>query len=108
MHPKREMYCICHWQRTHQSYQDEVKESSKGKSIAASSAPKKQRTTGVPASIPKEGQPGETLCGIQAHLSDKSLAEFPNRDWPAIEYWAEKELLKPGVKRTAHQPVPCS
>ena len=31
------------------SYQDEVKEGSKGKSTAASSAPKKQRTTGVPA-----------------------------------------------------------
>ena len=30
------------------SYQDEVKESSKGKSTAVSSAPKKQRTTGVP------------------------------------------------------------
>ena len=30
------------------------------------------------AIIPKEGQPGETLCGIQVHLSDKSLAEFPN------------------------------
>ena len=23
-------------------------------------------------------------------LNDKSLAEFPNRDWPAIEHWAEK------------------
>ena len=42
-------------------------------------------------------QPRETLCGIQAHLSDKSLAEFPNCDWPAIEYWAEKGLLKPDV-----------
>ena len=31
------------------SYQDEVKESSKGKSTAVSSAPKKQRTTGAPA-----------------------------------------------------------
>ena len=30
------------------SYQDEVKESAKGKSTAVSSAPKKQRTTGVP------------------------------------------------------------
>ena len=30
------------------SYQDEVKESAKGKSTAASSAPKKQRTTGAP------------------------------------------------------------
>ena len=49
------------------------------------------------AIIPKEGQPGETLCRIQAHLTDKSLAEFPNRDWPAIEYWAEKGLLKPDV-----------
>ena len=39
------------------------------------------------AIIPKEGQPGETLCGIQVHLNDKSLAEFPNRDWPAIEHW---------------------
>ena len=47
--------------------------------------------------IPKEGQPGETLCGIQVHLNDKSLAEFPNRDWPAIEHWAEKGLLKPDV-----------
>ena len=37
------------------------------------------------AIIPKEGQPGE------------SLAEFPNRDWPAIEHWAEKGLLKPDV-----------
>ena len=49
------------------------------------------------AIIPKEGEPGETLCGIQAHLSDKSLAEFPNRDWPAIKYWAERGLLKPDV-----------
>ena len=49
------------------------------------------------AIIPKEGQPGETLCGIQVHLNDKSLAEFPNRDWPAIEHWAEKGLLKPDV-----------
>ena len=49
------------------------------------------------AIIPLEGQPGETLCGIQVHLNDKSLAEFPNRDWPAIEHWAEKGLLKPDV-----------
>ena len=49
------------------------------------------------AIIPKEGQPGETLCGIQVHLNNKSLAEFPNRDWPAIEHWAEKGLLKPDV-----------
>ena len=34
-----------------QSYQDEVKESAKGKSTVASSAPKKQRTTGAPASV---------------------------------------------------------
>ena len=47
------------------------------------------------AIIPKEGQPGETLCGLQVHLNDKSLAEFPNRDWPAIEHWAERGLLKP-------------
>ena len=56
------------------------------------------------AIIPKEGQPGKTPCGIQADLSDKSLAEFPNRDWPAIEYWVEKGLLKPYVESTAHQP----
>ena len=49
------------------------------------------------AIIPKEGQPGETLCGIQVHLNDKFLAEFPNRDWPAIEHWAEKGVLKPDV-----------
>ena len=49
------------------------------------------------AIIPKEGQPGETLCGLQVHLNDKSLAEFPNRDWPAIEHWAERGLLKPDV-----------
>ena len=49
------------------------------------------------AIVPKEGEPGETLCGIQTHLTDKSLAEFPNRDWPAIEHWAEKGLLKPDV-----------
>ena len=49
------------------------------------------------AIVPKEGEPGETLCGIQAHLTDKSLAEFPNRDWPAIKHWAEKGLLKPDV-----------
>ena len=49
------------------------------------------------AIVPKEGQPGETLCGIQVHLTDKSLAEFPNRDWPAIEHWAERGLLKPDV-----------
>ena len=51
------------------------------------------------AIVPKEGEPGETLCGIQAHLSDKYLAEFPNRDWPAIEHWAEQGLLKPDVWR---------
>ena len=49
------------------------------------------------AIVPKEGQPGETLCGIQVHLTDKSLVEFPNRDWPAIEHWAERGLLKPDV-----------
>ena len=49
------------------------------------------------AIIPKEDQPGETLCGLQVHLNDKSLAEFPNRDWPAIEHWAERGLLKPDV-----------
>ena len=49
------------------------------------------------AIIPKEDQPGETLCGLQVHLNDKSLAEFPNRDWPAIEQWAERGLLKPDV-----------
>ena len=49
------------------------------------------------AIIPREGQPGETLCGLQVHLNDKSLAEFPNRDWPAIEHWAERGLLKPDV-----------
>ena len=49
------------------------------------------------AIVPKEGQPGERLCGIQVHLTDKSLAEFPNRDWPAIEHWAERGLLKPDV-----------
>ena len=47
------------------------------------------------AIIPKEDQPEETLCGIQVHLNDKSLTKFPNRDWPAIKHWAEKELLKP-------------
>ena len=26
-----------------------------------------------------------------------TLAEFPNRDWPAIEHWAERGLLKPDV-----------
>ena len=49
------------------------------------------------AIVPKEGQPGETLCGIQVHLTDKSLAEFPNRNWPAIEHWAQRGLLKPDV-----------
>ena len=33
------------------SYQHEVRETAKGKSTAASSAPKKQRTTGAPASV---------------------------------------------------------
>ena len=47
--------------------------------------------------VPETGEPGKTLCGIQAHLSDKSLAEFPNRDRPAIEYWAEQGLLEPDV-----------
>ena len=46
------------------------------------------------AIVPKEEQPGETLCGIQAHLNE---AEFPNRNWPAIEHWTEKGLLKPDV-----------
>ena len=38
------------------SYQDEVKESSKGKSAAGFTAPKKQKTTGVPA-FPATSQP---------------------------------------------------
>ena len=49
------------------------------------------------AIVPKKGEPSEILCGIQAHLTNKSLAKFPNHDWPAIEYWAEKGLLKPDV-----------
>ena len=32
-----------------------------------------------------------------SRLSRPSLKEFPNQDWPAIEHWAEKELLKPDV-----------
>ena len=51
------------------------------------------------AVVPKEGDPGETRCGIQAHISDKCLAEFPHRGWPAIEHWAESGLLKPDVWR---------
>ena len=42
------------------------------------------------AIVPKEGEPGESLCGIQVHLSDNNLASFPNRGWPAIEHWAER------------------
>ena len=37
---------------------------------------------GLVCYCPQEEEPGETLCGIQAHLTDKSSAEFPNRDWP--------------------------
>ena len=47
------------------------------------------------AITPKEGQTGKTLCGIQVHLSDDNLVEFPDRGWPAIEVWAEQGLLKP-------------
>ena len=69
------------------SYQDEVKESSKGKSTAVSSAPKKQRTTGVPAPaatplptpLPTahggKAMEVDTRCGT----SQPSSAPFP---WP--------------------------
>ena len=42
---------------------------------------------------------GESLCGIQVHMSDINLATFPNRGWPAIEHWAERAPLKPDVWR---------
>ena len=48
---------------------------------------------------PKEGKTGETLCGLQVHLSD-TLVEFFHRDWPAIEASAKQGLLKPDVWRS--------
>ena len=59
------------------SYQDEVKESSKGKSTAASSAPKKQRTTGVPAPLPTAH--GGKAMEVDTHsgTSQPSGAPFP-------------------------------
>ena len=52
------------------------------------------------AITPKEGQTGETLCGLQVHLSDDNLVEFSHRGWPAIEVWAEQGLLKPDAWRS--------
>ena len=53
------------------SYQDEVKESSKGKSTATSSAPKKQRTTGGPApAAPSMPNPLPTAHGGKALEKD--------------------------------------
>ena len=55
------------------------------------------------AIVPSKGEPEESLCGIQVHLSDNNLARFPKRGWPAIEYRAEHGLLKPdvwGARRT--------
>ena len=51
------------------------------------------------AIVPKEGETGESLCGIPVRLSDINLATFPNRGWPAMEHWAERGLLKPDVWR---------
>ena len=41
--------------------------------------------------------PTPPYSGMPVHLNDKSFAEFPNWDWPAIEHWAERGLLKPDV-----------
>ena len=70
-----------------QSYQDEVKESAKGKSTVASSAPKKQRTTGAPASVANPvPTPQPTAHGgkamevdARASTSQSSSTPFP---WP--------------------------
>ena len=43
---------------------------------------------------------GETLCGLQVHLSDDNLVEFSHCGWPAIEVWAERGLLKPDAWRS--------
>ena len=67
------------------SYQDEVKESSKGKSTAVSSAPKKQRTTGVPAPLatplpaPLPTAHGGKAMEVDTHsgTSQPSGAPFP-------------------------------
>ena len=49
------------------------------------------------AIVLQEGKPGESLCGIQMHLSDNNLATL---SWmAAIEHWAERGLLKPDVWR---------
>ena len=69
------------------SYQDEVKESAKGKLTAASSAPKKQRTTGAPASVanpvptPLPTAHGGKAMDVDARggASQSSATPFP---WP--------------------------
>ena len=65
------------------SYQDEVKESAKGKSTAASSAPKKQRTTGAPtsAATPMPTAHGGKAMDVDARggASQSSATPFP---WP--------------------------
>ena len=38
------------------------------------------------AITPKEGQTGETLCGLQVHLSDDNLVEFSHRNWLNKDY----------------------
>ena len=70
-----------------QSYQDEVKDSVKGKSTVATSAPKKQRTTGEPASVANPvPTPLPTAHGgkamevnVRVGTSQSSSTPFP---WP--------------------------
>ena len=70
-----------------QSYQDEVKESAKGKSTVTLSAPKKQRTTGAPASVanpvptPLPTAHGGKAMEVDARVgtSQSSSTPFP---WP--------------------------
>ena len=80
------------------SYQDEVKESAKGKSTAASSAPKKQRTTRAPttAATPMPTAHGSKTMDVDARggASQSSATPFP---WPFTQ--------SPGTSSTPAAPT---
>ena len=87
------------------SYQDEVKESAKGKSTAASSAPKKQRTTGAPtsAATPMPTAHGGKAMEVDARggASQSSATPFP---WPFLrKVRAQVALLQPQRNMTHPQ-----
>ena len=67
-----------------QSYQDELKEASKGKSTAKAAAPKKQKTTDAPSadSLTQQPIPEPTAHGSQAMEVDQSNLTPPSTGTP--------------------------